>query len=227
MTVIRVGDVVLEGLYHQGRGGEAVVVAPPLPGLGGTMDHAVLAEVCWALTRAGHSTLRFNWRGVGASTGRLTMPPVAATGEAEVTEAALDEAYADLAAAIEQHIETCGAPRCAVVGYSFGAQVAARGGVEHPAVERVVLIAPPVTRLPFDLGALAATGAPTSIVCGELDEVAPLAAVEAAVASSPGAAFSVRKVAGAGHPFARGLSQLGQIVAQCFPSGAERDDLEP
>jgi len=33
------------------------------------MDHVVASELVWALSRAGHPTLRFNFRGVGASPG--------------------------------------------------------------------------------------------------------------------------------------------------------------
>ena len=38
------------------------------------MDHVVAAEVAWAAATAGHPTLRFNFRGVGASQGEQGDP---------------------------------------------------------------------------------------------------------------------------------------------------------
>jgi len=100
-----------------------------------------------------------------------------------------------------------------VVGYSFGAAVAARAAVEIEAVDRVVLIAPPVTRLAIDFAAVAATGIPASVACAELDRFGPPAAVEAAVAGSMG----VHRIAGASHEFIRGLGPLGAFVTGAFP----------
>lgn len=68
-AVIIPGDPDLEGLYHRGSGRAGVLIAPPLPEKGGTMEGSIIAELAWALTRAGHPTLRFNYRGVGASRG--------------------------------------------------------------------------------------------------------------------------------------------------------------
>jgi len=74
MTVVRSGDDTLEALYHRGRGAQPIVTAGGHPCLYGTMDSTVLAEMTWALTRHGHPTLRFNWRGVGVSTGTSGLP---------------------------------------------------------------------------------------------------------------------------------------------------------
>ena len=62
-----VGD--LDALYHRGTRDPPCAIAAPHPALGGSMVSPVVAELAWALTRAGHPTLRFDYRGVGASRG--------------------------------------------------------------------------------------------------------------------------------------------------------------
>src|SRR2546423_12617205 len=62
-----VGD--LDALYHRGTRDPPCAIAAPHPALGGSMISPVVAELAWALTRAGHATMRFDYRGVGASRG--------------------------------------------------------------------------------------------------------------------------------------------------------------
>lgn len=62
--------LVLEGVSHRGAERPGVLVVPPLPGEGG-MDHVAGAEIAFAVSRAGHQCLRFNFRGVGASQGQV------------------------------------------------------------------------------------------------------------------------------------------------------------
>jgi hypothetical protein len=69
-TLIPVAGVVLEGLSHRGDARPPLLVLPPTPAEGGGMDHVVVAELAWAATQAGHPSLRFNYRGVGASQGK-------------------------------------------------------------------------------------------------------------------------------------------------------------
>src|SRR6266478_5402156 len=59
----------LDALYHRGTREPPCVIAAPHPALGGSMRSPVVAELAWALTRAGHPTMRFDYRGVGASRG--------------------------------------------------------------------------------------------------------------------------------------------------------------
>lgn len=69
-TLIPVGPVVLEGVSHRGDKRPGLLVLPPPPVEGSGMDHVVGAELAYAISRLGHPTLRFNYRGVGASQGQ-------------------------------------------------------------------------------------------------------------------------------------------------------------
>ena len=189
MTLVAVAGAELEGLWQSGAGvggGLPIVLAAPHPCLGGNMDSPVLAEVVWSLARQRHPTLRFNWRGVGASAGERSDR--------------VDDAVADLAAAVDQH-----APDgpCGLVGYSFGAAVAARVAATHARVERVVLVAP---ALPIDFAALSSTGVAVAIFAGEDDP-----------RDVDAAPFGVHRISRANHSFTAGLLELGRCVAECFP----------
>ncbi|OGQ13369.1 MAG: hypothetical protein A2138_13000 [Deltaproteobacteria bacterium RBG_16_71_12] len=205
MTLVRSGELALEALFSSGvsrsEPGAPVVLAGPHPRFGGNMDSPVLAELVWALARQGRPTLRFNWRGVGASQGTAGLPHLPAP-----AVPALDDEIADLVAAVDHH---AGGARTSLVGYSFGAAPALRVAIDHPAVERLVLVAPLVGMLPFDWRALEESGVPTAIVCGELDRHADPDAVRAA----SGGHFGIQVIAGAGHSFQRGLPELARLVA--------------
>ena len=80
-TLVPVGKHVMEGVSHRGTLSPILLVLPPPPAEGGGMDHLVGAEVAFAASSAGFPTLRFNYRGVGASQGNR------AAGEALVEDA--------------------------------------------------------------------------------------------------------------------------------------------
>jgi uncharacterized protein len=108
-TVIEAGGLALEGLYHRGHLGPPVLLVAPASGvaLGGSpMELPLVAELAWALHRAGHPTLRYNPRGLGASQGE--------SGDAATH---LEDARAGLT----HLLETVGAPRAAVVAVGEGA----------------------------------------------------------------------------------------------------------
>ena len=125
----------LEGIFIAGASGSnrGAVVAPPHPLFGGSIESPVLSEIAYACTKTGIASLRFNWRGVGASAG-------APSGDAA-------DADADYRAALAHMGETVGGPIVAC-GYSFGAAAAVRVALDDPRVDRLVLVAPPPAMLP-------------------------------------------------------------------------------
>src|SRR4051794_20546359 len=135
MTIVRSGELALEALYHRGESPPPLVVASPHPRQGGAMDSPVVQEIAWAVTRAGHPTLRFNYRGVGASQGAW------ASGEGEL---------ADVEAGIDQLRATAGGGHVALAGYSFGAHLALRAALRRSDVSHLLLVAPPTRTHSFD-----------------------------------------------------------------------------
>lgn len=213
MTVVSGAGAELEALWQPGIDrldpAMPVIIAGHHPRLGGNMEGPACTEIVWQLARRGHPTLRFNWRGVGASSGTSQVPWLPAD---ELPS--LDDEIADLERAIEQH--AAGAP-CAVVGVSFGAGPAAVVAVRHPLVERVVLVAPPFGMVAFDLDALANSGVPVGVVAAEHDTTAPLEVIEREIARR----FRIEVISGANHAFTAGLVELGRTVANFLP-GEER-----
>jgi len=142
-------DFTLEAVV-EGAGPRAVIVCHPHPAFGGTLDTPLVAAFAAALAAAGRRVLRFNFRGIGASGGR----PTGGTVE-----------HRDVAAA-HAWLVAEGARDVALVGYSFGALMAARALAEG---------------LPAT--AFAAVGLPSTIVADHADRVAYMRAAMAATPS--------------------------------------------
>jgi len=182
----------LEGVFVRGEGEEpgGAVVAPPHPLYGGSMDSPVVAELCWACKRAGYATVRFNWRGVGASAGT----PSGDAGDADT----------DYGVALDYLAETVAGPLVAA-GYSFGAATALRTARSNPRVRRLLLVAPPPSLL--DAEALAAFRGRALALVGEEDAMAP--AAELATLFS-GEKRWLEVIPAADHFFGVGLAEIGR-----------------
>jgi len=130
-VTFRSGDLTLEGLLaNPGGNAPAVVVCHPHPLYGGSMYNNVVDAVLAAMWQAGYATLRFNFRGVGASDGEHDGGP----GE-------VDDAVAAMAFLLAQPgVRREGA---IMAGYSFGAMVAVTAGYARADVARIVAVALP------------------------------------------------------------------------------------
>src|SRR5436853_1261877 len=124
------GNVTLDGRLAAPAGATTgAVVCHPHPQYGGSMENDLVIALTEALGAAGCATLRFDFRGVGASGGRYD------DGRGEVD---------DVRAAAALLRARLGVPRIALVGYSFGSMMALRAGVADPdGVTGVVAIGPP------------------------------------------------------------------------------------
>lgn len=191
-----VGD--LDALYHRGQRDPPCVLASPHPAMGGSMLSPVIAELAWALTRAGHPTMRFDYRGVGSSRGRSRHPP----GSMEIRD--LQDEVEDVLAVSDQLVATVQMRSVCAVGYSFGAAVVLEAA-QDARIERIVLIAPP-TKL-YDFAPLARVRKPALVVCAHHDAYCD----RAALALPEDGLLEV--IPHADHFFGRGLTQLGKHVA--------------
>lgn len=204
-------DITLEGLFHRGDAAPALVVCAPHPDFGGSMDAPVVAELAWAVTRAGHATLRFNYQGVGASQGTRERYTGATNGPRRLDTLGAEVADADAAA---RHLAEC-VPhrRVALVGYSFGAAVALALSLKRPDVTGLALVAPPTTL--FDFSALASFDRPLFVARGERDPLVDPDALRNALGGTP---HTLEVVSGADHTFTRGLTGLGKALVRWVDS---------
>ncbi|MGE4407689.1 alpha/beta hydrolase [Pseudomonas sp.] len=190
---------VLEGLYfEQPEAKGLALICHPNPVKGGTMLNKVVSTLQRTARDAGYSTLRFNYRGVGASAGTHDM----AEGEVDDAEAALRWLMA----------QQPGLP-LTLLGFSFGGFVAgslaARLEAEGVALQRLVMVAPAVSRL---LDRPLAERCELTIIQPEQDEVID---AESVYAFSAGLQrpHELLKVAECGHFFHGKLVELKELVA--------------
>jgi alpha/beta superfamily hydrolase len=189
----------LDGLWlpARGEGGErgGAVVAAPHPLMGGSMESPVATEVGLAASDAGFASLRFNWRGVGASAGRPS-------GEA----ADADEDYRAALAFVEESV----AGPVVGCGYSWGAAAASRVCLDAPRVKRLVLVAPPPSMLDGD--ALARARCQLLVIAGDRDEYVPIDALAALLEPIDHAELVVLE--GVDHFFVSGLADVGRATRE-------------
>jgi alpha/beta superfamily hydrolase len=127
-------DISLEGELLEGDG-PPCVVSHPHPLAGGDMFHPVVEALWHAAAARGLRALRYNFRGVGASTGGLT------------EKSALP--IADLAGAID----FLGGGPVLALGYSYGARTTLHAIHAGEAIQRGALVALP-TRTPSNRAAM-------------------------------------------------------------------------
>jgi alpha/beta superfamily hydrolase len=189
------GELALEGIFLAGEGqdGAGAVVAPPHPLYGGSMDHPACNELAYACCATGIASLRFNWRGVGASAG------------APSSESA--DADADYCAATRYLAETVDGPLLAA-GYSFGAVTALRVASREPRIRRLLLLAPPLPILDRDLF-VAYKGSVLVIAAGH-DEFSPASELRTLTEALPRARFQL--IAEADHFFMAGLADVARAA---------------
>ena len=180
------------GLHEAARGG--LVVCHPHPMYGGDMENPVVVRAAEVARETGLSTLRFNFRGVGRSTG------VHAEGDGE---------QGDLRAALAMlHSHLPPGRPLGVAGYSFGAWVAARVMGSEPVWGALCLIAPPLAML--DFGALDGPGEHVLLVAGTRDPYCPVPNLKALAGRLRGA--QLLTVEGADHFFFGKLFPLGESI---------------
>jgi len=154
-----------------------------------------------AMNDAGLRTLRFNFRGVGYSTGSFDE----GIGEEEDVRAALD--WLEL-----------GLPGLPLVvgGVSFGSMVGLKVGVADPRVVAMVALGVPIHV--YDYSYLADTEKPALVIQGEKDHFGSAREVREALARL-GNHVTIREVRGAGHLFEGHMEELQKLVREYFING--------
>ena len=143
-------DVPEAGTARQGT----VVICHPYPPEGGTMHNKVVTMLERSLRESGLATVRFNFRGVGASEGAFDK----GRGEGD-----------DLVAVAEWVRRVQPHDALWLAGFSFGSYIALAHAVPL-AADALILVAPPVGR-GYDFDAIELPACPWLVVQGEADEV--------------------------------------------------------
>ena len=157
------------------------------------MDNPVVLRVSELAQGLGVATLRFNFRGVGASGG------VHGGGDGERNDAAA--ALAMLAGQLPAE------SRIGLAGYSFGAWVAARVAAAAPNLPALALLAPPLGM--YDLDFLERAPLHTLLVAGSRDPYCPVDMLEH-LSGRLGSQAAI--IDGAEHFFFGKLFPLGEAV---------------
>jgi hypothetical protein len=152
---------------------------------------------------AGLVALRFNFRGVGISTGSHDD----GHGEKDDLRAALGW--------LEARYPTL---PLVVGGFSFGSMVALSVGADDPRVVALLGLGLPVKKAEYDYAYLARTDKPVLVVQGEEDHFGP-GAVAAEVLGPLGPHITLVRIAGADHFFVDRLDELRETVAGYYQSG--------
>jgi uncharacterized protein len=159
--------VTLEGVWHFPKSSNAllpaVIVCHPHPLYGGSMDNNVVITICEGLADGGLAALRFNFRGVGNSSGGYS----GGTGEQDDVRATIDFAAA---------FDDVDPSRLGLAGYSFGGGLAIPVAADDPRVRALALVSPAAEeknwqRLPDYSG-------PRLILAGGQDEQVPLRTIQ-------------------------------------------------
>ena len=195
----------LEGVWKEpsGQAIGSALVAHPHPLHGGTLHNKVVFRAARALVASGRGTLRFNFRGVGASEGRHDF----GRGEVEDFRAALSEA------------QRRGGLPIVAGGFSFGAAAALKAIAGDARVTACIGIGLPVAT-ESALG-LSRPGIPALFLVGERDTFGPPGDLERFVAGSG----RIVEVEGADHFFEGRLDaleeEIGRFLAELtLPVGA-------
>lgn len=171
------------------------VICHPHPLYGGTLDNKVVYTLARACVELGVPAIRFNFRGVGGSSGHYD------EGRGE---------SADVLAVIAYGRERWPGASLWLAGFSFGGAVALRAAAQARP-HALIAVAPGITRVAME--GVGSPSCPWLIVQGDADDVIePSAVLEWARRQSMPPA--VRLLPGAGHFFHGRLHELRQVVLE-------------
>jgi uncharacterized protein len=146
------GNLFLEVLFDQSNGIDTAIICHPHPLYGGSMDNNVVSALQKTLRNWGWSTLRFNFRGVGGSTGQHR-------GSQGDTEDLLT---------VFQYVQQQGMKNIHLAGYSYGAWIGLKAMKQGLRPNTAILASPPLDFL--DFRNLQPPSCPCLITAGDQDD---------------------------------------------------------
>jgi uncharacterized protein len=150
---IKNNELTIEGLLNKSSDEQGVIICHPHSLMGGSMYNNVVEAIQEAYAAQKYSTLRFNFRGVGASTGIYDE----GRGEQE-----------DIIAACN-YLQSIGISKISFAGYSFGSWVGSKiiERACHPFAD-VIFVSPPINYFDFNFTKL--NNKINLIICGDNDQ---------------------------------------------------------
>lgn len=193
----------LEAIHKpDGDATRAALILHPHPLHAGTMHNKVVYRTAKALQDAGYETLRFNFRGVGQSSGVYDH----GVGETDDARVALDYLLEHYRRERQSEPE-----EVLVAGFSFGSLVGLRLGSLDQRVDRLIAIGLPARMGSLDL--LHSCRKPVLFLHGEEDEIAPLQPLRDMLQQLPSSGlFQLVTIPGAGHFFDQQAVELMAAV---------------
>ncbi len=170
------------------------VICHPHPLYGGTMHTKAVFTATHAFLELGIPALRFNFRGVGKSSGKFDE----GRGEQD-----------DVRAAIDYMVEKYPGKRIIVSGHSFGAWMGMKAGCIDARVHVVIGMGTPVGFV--DMGFLMYCTKPRLFIHGMQDKLIPVGKVEELYSELPEPKKLIR-IEGADHFFTGMLDELSEAV---------------
>lgn len=200
----------LEGKYHQAadKSAPVAVVLHPHPLYGGTMNNKITYNLYQSFAKAGFSVMRFNFRGVGRSTGKFD------DGIGEMTDAATALDWVQL--------QNPDAATCWIAGFSFGAWIALQLVMRRPEIEGFICISPPANM--YDFGFLSPCPAHGLLLQGDRDDIVSEPAVSGLVdklRAQKGTVVDYKVIPGADHYYRNTMEAMKTSVDEYITTEME------
>jgi len=208
--ILPAGEVSLEAVLWEPKGvppNGAALLCHPHPLHGGTMNNRVIYRAAKGAVAAGLAALRFNFRGVGASTGSY------AKGSGELK---------DVAALLDWLAERYPALPLALVGFSFGAWVGLQAACHDARIHALVGLGVPLNTYDFDF--LIDNTKPSRYIIGSDDEFCARDKMEILARRLPPAS-EVIWVERADHFFTRRIDEVRRLVAEFLRAQFKRNPI--
>ena len=203
----------IEGKYHQAeqKGAPIALLLHPHPLHGGTMNNKVVYNMFHTFVKNGFSVLRFNFRGVGKSSG------VFDHGNGELLDAAIALDWIQA-----QNPETsC----CWIGGFSFGSWIALQLLMRRPEIKGFVVASPPAAS--YDFTFLSPCPAPGLIIQGTNDEISleeNVFALYQKLEKQRNVEIEYYPIKNADHFFTNKLEDFNEIISKYLNSQTPRDN---
>ena len=185
-------EAIVKEVSGEPRG--VALVCHPHPLGGGTMHNKVVFRVAEGLVGAGLTTIRFNFRGVGASTGE---------------HAEIEGGKEDVRDALDYLSSAYPNDEIALAGFSFGSRTGMEVGMNEKRVARLISIGTPVDKYP-DYDFLTRVEKPILFVHGDADEFGSVENLKKLVDQIPTASLQVFD--NCGHFFDEHLNELRETI---------------